>query len=130
MWRDPANADDELHSSAFISDATYAHLASMFNPAQLIELVMTVGQYTMLSMVANSFEVAMEPGLEPLLGEEEGHAREHTDEIQHGPLFAWLRDITSDDAKGPRMGKSVASRPRPPRGGRVRSEHRNATEVA
>ena len=27
---------------------------------------MTVGQYTMLSMVANSFEVAMEPGLEPL----------------------------------------------------------------
>ena len=38
----------------------------MFNPAQLIELVMTVGQYTMLSMVANTFEVAMEPGLEPL----------------------------------------------------------------
>jgi alkylhydroperoxidase family enzyme len=59
-------AADELHSSAMISDGTYAELNSMFNPAQLIELVMTVGQYTMLSMVANSFEVAMEPGLERL----------------------------------------------------------------
>jgi hypothetical protein len=49
-----------------ISDGTYAELHSMFNPAQLIEMVMTVGQYTMLSMVANTFEVAMEPGLEPL----------------------------------------------------------------
>ena len=56
----------ELHTKALISDATYAELTSVFNPAQLIELVMTVGQYTMLSMVANSFEVTMEPGLEPL----------------------------------------------------------------
>ena len=59
-------AADELHSGALISDATYAELNAKFNPAQLIEVVMTVGQYTMLSMVANTFEVAVEPGLEGL----------------------------------------------------------------
>ena len=59
-------AADELHRSSVISDATYAQLGAVFNPAQLIELVMTVGQYTMLSMVANTFEVAVEPGLEGL----------------------------------------------------------------
>jgi len=41
-------------------------LTAAFNPAQLIEIVMTVGQYTMLSFVANTFEVEIEPGLEPL----------------------------------------------------------------
>ena len=59
-------AADELHSDALISDATYAALNAKFDPAQLIEIVMTVGQYTMLSMVANTFEVAVEPGLEGL----------------------------------------------------------------
>ena len=59
-------AADELHTASVINDATYAELTAMFNPAQLIELVMTVGQYTMLSMVANTFEVAVEPGLEGL----------------------------------------------------------------
>ena len=59
-------AADELHSNAVISDATYAELNAKFDPAQLIEIVMTVGQYTMLSMVANTFEVAVEAGLEGL----------------------------------------------------------------
>ena len=59
-------AADELHSTAVISDATYRALTAAFNPAQLIEIVMTVGQYTMLSFVANTFEVEIEPGLEPL----------------------------------------------------------------
>jgi hypothetical protein len=44
-------------------------VSSTFTPAQMIELVMTVGQYTMLSMVANTFEVDVEPGLEPLPAE-------------------------------------------------------------
>jgi alkylhydroperoxidase family enzyme len=59
-------AADELHADAMISDSTYAEVSSMFDPAQMIELVMTVGQYTMLSMVANTFEVEVEPGLERL----------------------------------------------------------------
>jgi 4-carboxymuconolactone decarboxylase len=57
---------DELHADTVISDATYVALAAEFTPAQLVEIVMTVGQYTMLSMVANSFDVAIEPGLDDL----------------------------------------------------------------
>ena len=59
-------AADELHGQAMVSDETYEQLSAAFNPAQLIELVMTVGQYTMLSMVANTFAVETEPGLESL----------------------------------------------------------------
>jgi alkylhydroperoxidase family enzyme len=59
-------AADELHESTTISDATWELLAASFTPAQLVEIVMTVGQYTMLSMVANSFAVEVEEGLEPL----------------------------------------------------------------
>lgn len=59
-------AADQLHTQQMVDDETWPGLAAAFNPAQLIEIVMTVGQYTMLSMVANTFEVEMEPGLEPL----------------------------------------------------------------
>jgi alkylhydroperoxidase family enzyme len=59
-------AADELHASTNVSDATWALLAASFEPAQLVEVVMTVGQYTMLSMVANTFAVEVEEGLEPL----------------------------------------------------------------
>jgi alkylhydroperoxidase family enzyme len=59
-------AADELHGTSTVSDETWAELAERFDPAQLVELVMTVGQYTMLSMVANALGVATEPGLSPL----------------------------------------------------------------
>jgi alkylhydroperoxidase family enzyme len=59
-------AADELHTSTTVSAETWRLLADAFDPAQLVEIVMTVGQYTMLSMVANSFGVEVEDGLEPL----------------------------------------------------------------
>jgi alkylhydroperoxidase family enzyme len=59
-------AADELHTSTTVSAETWAQLATHFDPAQLVEIVMTVGQYTMLSMVANTFGVEVEPGLELL----------------------------------------------------------------
>jgi alkylhydroperoxidase family enzyme len=59
-------AADELHTSTTVSAETWAQLAAHFDPAQLVEIVMTVGQYTMLSMVANTFGVEVEPGLELL----------------------------------------------------------------
>jgi alkylhydroperoxidase family enzyme len=59
-------AADELHTSTMIGDDTWSSLRAHFDEAQLVEIVMTVGQYTMLSMVANSFEIEVEPGLEPL----------------------------------------------------------------
>jgi alkylhydroperoxidase family enzyme len=59
-------ATDELHADAFISDATWAELASTLSTQQLMDLVFTVGQYNLVSMALNSFGVQPEPGLAPL----------------------------------------------------------------
>jgi len=59
-------ATDELHSDAFISDATWAELARALDTLQLMDLVFTVGQYNMVSMALNSFGVQPEPGLAAL----------------------------------------------------------------
>jgi len=46
-------AADELHASTSISSSTWTELAENFTPAELVEAIYVVGQYTMLSMVAN-----------------------------------------------------------------------------
>ncbi len=53
-------ATDELHHDSFISDATWAGLTKHYNTNQMIDLVFTVGQYTMVSMALNSFGVQLE----------------------------------------------------------------------
>ena len=53
-------AADELHGHQFISDATYAALAKDWNEKQLMDLVFTVGQYTMVSMFLSTFGVQIE----------------------------------------------------------------------
>jgi len=53
-------ATDELHHDAFISDATWVGLGQHYNTNQVIDLVFTVGQYTMVSMALNSFGVQLE----------------------------------------------------------------------
>lgn len=53
-------AADELHAHQFISDATYAALAKDWNERQLMDLVFTVGQYTMVSMFLSTFGVQIE----------------------------------------------------------------------
>ncbi len=50
-------AADELHSDAHISDTTWQGLAQHFSTQQLMDLVFTVGQYTLVSMALNSFGV-------------------------------------------------------------------------
>ncbi len=47
-------AVDELAASSTISHATWSELASHYAPGQLVEIPYVVGQYTMMSMVANS----------------------------------------------------------------------------
>jgi hypothetical protein len=42
-------AVDELHVDAFIPDATWNALAQRYNQQQLMDVVATVGQYTLLS---------------------------------------------------------------------------------
>ena len=61
-------AADELHTEHQICDATWSRLASRFDNAQLVEIPFVVGQYTMLSMVANATGVPLEEGL-PLMPE-------------------------------------------------------------
>jgi len=47
-------AADELHAAANVEDATWSTLASSYDDGQLVEILYVVGQYTMLSFVANA----------------------------------------------------------------------------
>jgi alkylhydroperoxidase family enzyme len=55
-------ASDELHADHFISNATWAALKAHFSDKQCMDLVFTVGQYTQVSMILNSFGVQLDPG--------------------------------------------------------------------
>ena len=61
-------AADELHNGARITDETWAALASDYDERQLIEIVMTVGQYHMVAFALNSLDVEQDEGLEDLPG--------------------------------------------------------------
>ncbi len=55
-------AVDELHADACIADATWADLADHYDTQQVLDLIFTVGQYTLVSMALNSLGVRPEPG--------------------------------------------------------------------
>jgi alkylhydroperoxidase family enzyme len=55
-------ASDELHKDQFISDATWAALGEHFDDKQRMDVVFTVGQYTQVSMMLNTFGVQLDPG--------------------------------------------------------------------
>lgn len=55
-------AADELHADTCIGDETWAALARHWDVPQLIDVVFTVGQYTLVSMALNSLGVQPEPG--------------------------------------------------------------------
>ncbi len=54
-------ACDELTRDFFVSDATWAALAELGDKARM-DLVFTVGQYTQVSMMLNSFGVQLDEG--------------------------------------------------------------------
>ncbi len=56
-------AVDELHSDAFITDATWNALGKRYNQQQLMDVVMTVGNYNLVSMLLNTFGVQLDPGV-------------------------------------------------------------------
>lgn len=56
-------ATDELHGDAHVSDATWKGLSQHLSTQQLMDLVFTVGQYNLVSMVLNSFGVQPDEGL-------------------------------------------------------------------
>jgi 4-carboxymuconolactone decarboxylase len=55
-------ATDELHRDQHISDATWARLRERFDDRQMMDIIFTVGQYTMVSMFLNSAGVQLEKG--------------------------------------------------------------------
>ncbi len=55
-------ATDELHSDAFISDATWHSLAQTYDTRQLMDVVFAAGQYNLVSMALNTLGVQLEPG--------------------------------------------------------------------
>jgi 4-carboxymuconolactone decarboxylase len=56
-------AADELHHDQFVSDATWTALRKHFTEKQCMDVVFTGAQYTLVSMILNSFGVQLDPGL-------------------------------------------------------------------
>jgi 4-carboxymuconolactone decarboxylase len=55
-------AADELHNDQFITDPTWKALSEHFTQKQCMDVVFTVGQYTQVSMILNSFGVQLDAG--------------------------------------------------------------------
>jgi hypothetical protein len=56
-------ATTERHDKAFVSDETSNALAKAYDTKQMMDLVFIVGDYNVVSMPLNSFDVQLEPGL-------------------------------------------------------------------
>lgn len=56
-------AADELHAEFAITDATWNVLVLRYNEKQLIDLIMTVGQYTTAAMLMKTLKVPLDDGL-------------------------------------------------------------------
>jgi alkylhydroperoxidase family enzyme len=57
-------AADELVDDHRLSDATWAALDARYDTQQVLDLIFTVGQYSLVSMALNSLGVQIEDGLE------------------------------------------------------------------
>lgn len=62
-------AVDELYTDAFITDDTWNTLAKRYNENQLIDLIMTIGQYNLVSMFLNTAGVQRDQGVTGFPGE-------------------------------------------------------------
>ncbi len=59
-------AADELHTSRFVSHATWNTLAQRYSESPLREVVLIVGNYTQLAMFQNTLGAQLEPGYDGL----------------------------------------------------------------
>jgi alkylhydroperoxidase family enzyme len=55
-------AADDLHHGQFIADLEWAELTRHFSEKQCMDVVFTVGQYTQVSMMLNTFGVQLDEG--------------------------------------------------------------------
>ncbi len=67
LERSLLSAVDELLADGVVSELTWSALAEEFNTEQLMDMVFTVGCYSMLAMALRSFDVNPEPELAPYL---------------------------------------------------------------
>jgi 4-carboxymuconolactone decarboxylase len=51
---------DELHDTATVSEALWKQLQALWNEAQLVELLVLVGWYHLISFVANAAHIELE----------------------------------------------------------------------
>lgn len=56
-------ATDELHNDSFISQPTWNELSEKYNKEQLMDVIFTVGNYTIVSMALNTLGVQLDDGL-------------------------------------------------------------------
>jgi 4-carboxymuconolactone decarboxylase len=70
-WSGPdallVQASDQLHDDQFIADVTWQALREHWSEQQLMDLVFTIGQYTLVSMALNTFGVQLEDGSQEFL---------------------------------------------------------------
>ncbi len=59
-------AADELHTSRFVSDATWNALSARYSEDQVREVVMIIGDYTQLAMFQNSLGAQLPEGYDGL----------------------------------------------------------------
>ena len=57
-------AADQLHEDSMIGNATWAALSAVYDTRQMLDVVFTVGQYTLVSMVLNTLGVQLDEGIE------------------------------------------------------------------
>ncbi|HXY92190.1 MAG TPA: carboxymuconolactone decarboxylase family protein [Acidimicrobiia bacterium] len=63
-------AADELHHEHGLRDTTWAGLAERYDEQQLIEAVLLVGYYHLVSFALNALRVPIEPGAEAFVGDD------------------------------------------------------------
>jgi len=59
----------------FVPDELFARAAAVFTPEQLVDTIGSLGNYTMLSLCLNAFEVDLQAGVEPPFPDVRGYAR-------------------------------------------------------
>jgi alkylhydroperoxidase family enzyme len=60
-------AADELIANSELSEATWATLAAELDQKQIMDLLFTIGCYTMLAMVLNTARTPLPEGAKPAL---------------------------------------------------------------
>lgn len=85
-WEQPVFGEDvelatwhalavELLTTHFVTDATFARARSVFTDQQLVDTIGLLGNYTMLAMCLNLFQVDLQPDREPPFPDVRGYEK-------------------------------------------------------